>query len=200
MSEESFHDVMARLRTGNDAAAAEVFQRFAHRLIGLARTHLESRLRQKVDPEDVLQLVYKSFFVRFAKGQFAPEDWDSLWSLLTVITVRKCGRERDRYFASKRDVRAEVSATHADAAPDTCWEAVGRVPTPYEGIMLSELVDQVLRGQDERDRAITTLALQGNDVADIAREIGCSTRTVYRVLDGVKEHLQRLHNGEHEGA
>ena len=52
---------MARLRAGDNAAAAEVFRRFANRLIGLARTHLDARVRQKVDPEDVMQSALKSF-------------------------------------------------------------------------------------------------------------------------------------------
>ena len=35
--DHAFDDLMTRLRAGDDAAAAEVFRRFTHRLIGLAR-------------------------------------------------------------------------------------------------------------------------------------------------------------------
>ena len=55
---------MGRLRSGEDEAAREVFVRFAARLAGLARRHLDVRLAVKVDPEDVVQSAYKSFFVR----------------------------------------------------------------------------------------------------------------------------------------
>ena len=55
---ESFDDVMGRLRAGEQSAAAtEIFHRFARRLIGLARTRLDDRVRGKVDAEDVLQSV-----------------------------------------------------------------------------------------------------------------------------------------------
>jgi hypothetical protein len=39
--DDSFADRMLRLRQGDEAAAAGVFDRFAHRLIGLARLRLE---------------------------------------------------------------------------------------------------------------------------------------------------------------
>src|SRR5580692_11428902 len=93
----SFDTVMQRLRAGDDEAAADVFRRFADRLIGLARSRLDERLRQKVDPEDVMQSVFKSFFRVQADGKLDLANWDSLWALLTVITLRKCGH-RIEYF------------------------------------------------------------------------------------------------------
>src|SRR5690242_9456367 len=59
-SEPSFADLMARLRAGDDAAAAALFQRFATRLIALARGRLDGLVRRKVDPEDVVQSVFRS--------------------------------------------------------------------------------------------------------------------------------------------
>ena len=53
--ERSFDDLMARLRAGDADAARSVFERYTERLIALARSRLGKRLRQKVDPEDVLQ-------------------------------------------------------------------------------------------------------------------------------------------------
>ena len=61
---DSFDDVITRLRDGDSEAATEIFHRFAARLIALARTRLDSRVRQKVDPEDVVQSVFRSFFIR----------------------------------------------------------------------------------------------------------------------------------------
>src|SRR4051794_22331363 len=93
----SFDNIMTRLRAGDDGTTREVFRRFAARLIGLARSQLDSRIIRKEDPEDVVQSVYRSFFRRAADGQFACDTWGDLWSLLTVITVRKC-RDRADYF------------------------------------------------------------------------------------------------------
>ncbi len=108
-AEPSFDDLMARLRAGDQAAASQLFHRFACRLIGLARGRLDALVRQKVDPEDVVQSVFKSFFLRHASGQWDLGGWDGLWALLTVLTVRKCGRHAVHYRAGRRDVRREAS-------------------------------------------------------------------------------------------
>ena len=85
----SFADFLARLQNRDDAAAQELFERFTHQLITLALRHVESGLRHKVDPEDVVQSTFKSFFYRYGEGKLEVVNWNSLWGLLTLITVRK---------------------------------------------------------------------------------------------------------------
>jgi RNA polymerase sigma-70 factor (ECF subfamily) len=77
---DSFTELMTRLRAGEDAAT-EVFERYAQRLHGLARRHLDTVLKRKVDPEDVVQSAYKSFFFRYGDGTLEVRDWDNLMSV-----------------------------------------------------------------------------------------------------------------------
>ncbi|MHB1422693.1 MAG: ECF-type sigma factor [Gemmataceae bacterium] len=100
-------DFLTRLHQGDAEAARRLFDRFAHRLIGLARQRLDSRLRGKVDPEDVMQSVFKSFFRIQQEKAVAFSGWDDLWSLLTIIALRKCGHCVAYYRAACRDVRRE---------------------------------------------------------------------------------------------
>lgn len=189
-----FAEVMARLRAGDNAAAAEVFRRFANRLIGLARTHLDARVRQKVDPEDVMQSALKSFFVRHQGGQFDLAGWDNLWSMLVVITLRKCGHQVEHYRAACRDVQREQTPAPRsadDSAPS--WEAVAAEPTPSQAALLAEAVEQVMQSLgDDRERRILELSLQGYKPVEISTEVGRSERTVQRVLDRVRRRLQRM--------
>src|SRR6266852_848168 len=76
---DSFVEWLSQLQSGDDAAVREVFQRFSRRLIGLARKQFNAMLRNKVDPEDVVQSVYKSFFLRYGEGKLHVESWDNLW-------------------------------------------------------------------------------------------------------------------------
>jgi RNA polymerase sigma-70 factor (ECF subfamily) len=189
-ADTSFHDLMARLRHGDDSAAATIFHRFTGRLTALARHHLDSRLRQKVDPEDVLQSAYKSFFHRQADGSLAPSDWNELWSLLTVLTVRKCIRYRERFTAACRDVRVEATPPGDNSFSD--WQFLDREPMPEEGVMLAEAVERLLQGLDERDRDMVTLALQGYSAAEIGEQLNRPRRTIYRVLERIRKRLQRM--------
>jgi RNA polymerase sigma-70 factor, ECF subfamily len=189
-SDTSFDDVMSRLRAGDADAERQVFHRFANRLIGLARLHLDSRVRQKVDPEDVLQSAYKSFFVRFAQGQFDLGSWDNLWSLLTVLTVRKCNRWTTHFRVGKRDVNAEVAPGPDDSGPN--WQALATDPTPQEGVLLAELVEQLLHELPPVNQPILSLALQGHSAAEISELLNRPERTVHRVLKTVRERLEQL--------
>lgn len=184
-STNSFAQLMTRLRAGDQPAAAEVFHRFAERLIALARTRLDRQLRQKVDPEDILQSVYQSFFRRHLQGDFEVADWDGLWSLLTVLTVRKCGRWAERFRAECRDVNREQSLA-------ALGEALAREPTPAEAAALTDAVEYLLRHLEERDRAIVALTLQGYPAAEVAHQLGRPERTVFRILERVKKRLRRL--------
>jgi hypothetical protein len=64
----SFAEFLARLHNQDDAAARELFGRFAHQLLALALRHIDAGLRHKVDPEDVVQSAYKSFLSATALG------------------------------------------------------------------------------------------------------------------------------------
>jgi RNA polymerase sigma-70 factor (ECF subfamily) len=154
----SFDDVMARLGGGDPAAAAEVFARFTSRLIVLAQTRLDARLRQKVDPDDVLQSVHKSFFRCYGGGKFVLGGWDGLWTLLDVITVRKCADLAAYFHAEKRDIDREATPPAAEGNSGVSWAILARDPTPSEAAVLEETVERLLRGLEGRNRDIVSLA------------------------------------------
>ena len=192
-ADPSFTDLMSRLRNGDDDAATEVFRHFAQRLIQLARSRLDRLVRQKIDPEDVLQSVYRSFFRRHAQGHYELESWDSLWGMLTVITVRKCGLRAKHFRAACRDVQREVPLP---AVPDTGgieFEALAREPTPLEAAQLADVVEQLMRELEGRERDVLALSLQGYDTAEISTEVARSERTVQRVLKRIKRRLEEMH-------
>jgi RNA polymerase sigma-70 factor (ECF subfamily) len=189
--DQSFDDLMTRLRGGDDAAAAEVFGRFTHRLIGLARGRLDHLIRRKVDPEDILQSVYRTFFSRYAQGSFSLGSWDSLWGMLTVITVRKCDYRRKFFRTARRDVGREVAPPAADPAAPAI-EALARDPTPSEAARLAETVELLMRELTGREREMLALALQGCAVAEISARVARTERTVQRVLKRVRQRLEEM--------
>jgi hypothetical protein len=125
-ADNDFNRLMDCLRRGDEDAASEVFHRFARRLIALARSQLDSWIRTRVEPEDVVQSVFRSFFTRFEAGQFQFGNWDNLWTVLTLITIRKCANRLAFWQAAKRDLQREVSLPpHGDLLT----EALARDPT-----------------------------------------------------------------------
>jgi hypothetical protein len=106
---DSFAGFLGRLQSRDDTAARELFGRFTRQLIAVALRHIDAGLRHKVDPEDVVQSAYKSFFVRYGDGTLDVVNWNSLWGLLTLITARKCAERAAYHTAARRGVAREVA-------------------------------------------------------------------------------------------
>jgi len=195
---ESFPELMDRLRSGEDEAAREVFARFAARLVGLARRHLDGRLAVKVDPEDVVQSAYKSFFVRQREGTLEVGNWDGLWGVLTLITLRKCADRAAYYRADKRDVARELPGGAEDSRPGIAAEiAIDREPVPEEAAVLAETVEALFRAVDDPDeRAILELSLQGFTAAEISESLGRAERSVRRLRERIRKRLERMRDGD----
>ena len=182
--------LLADVLAGNQQAATDLFHRFANRLVGLARSRLDLDLRRKVDPEDVVQSVFGSFFRRHGAGEFDVQNWESLWSLLAVITVHKCGHKIRYYRAAKRDAGQELSAVQYTDDSVADWEAVAKDPTPSHAAMLGESLEELMKSLEERERKMLTLSLQGYTVEEISPQVGRSERTVRRVLERIRTQLE----------
>ena len=191
----SFAQFLARLQNQDDAAAQQLFERFAQQLIALAHRHIGAGLRHKVDPEDVVQSAYKSFFFRYGGANLEAVNWNSLWGLLTLITVRKCAERAAYHRAECRDAARELSPPRGDeAAP---WlEPFDREPTPLEAAVLSETVKHLLAGLDEEERPILELSLQGYTTREISERLGRAERTVRLLREGIRDRLERMQRSE----
>ena len=175
-------------------AAGAVFERFARRLIALARTHVDVRLQHKIDPEDVVQSVYKSFLLRYKDLPLDDETAGGLWSLLTLITLRKCA-DRVRYYRAEcRDVAREASAAPHSDAVEPWREAIGREPTPEQAAVLAETVESLLRDLTSQERPVVELSLQGYSTQEIGERLGRAERSVRRLRERVRRQLERLNS------
>jgi RNA polymerase sigma factor (sigma-70 family) len=198
--DESFDALMARLRARDEAAASLVWDRYVRQLISLARSHLNTLVRRKVDPDEVVQSVFRSFFLRQAAGQFDLTGWDGLWGLLAKITIRKCGHKVRHFYGPVHDVRKEVTPTVGDDESRLDWDGLSREPSPEEAASLIETVDGLMEGLADRDRQIVELRLQGYTVPEISAQVGRTEFTVEGRLKHIRKRLKEmLPPGEAEG-
>jgi RNA polymerase sigma-70 factor (ECF subfamily) len=189
---DSFTEWMTRLQARDADAGREVFLRFARQLIALARRQFGAGLQHRVDPEDVVQSAYKSFFRRCDEGKFDAANWDSVWGLLALITLRKCADRVEYHRAQCRDAAREVAAPPA-ASEGAPWpEAPGREPTPLEAAMLNETVERLLAGLDQDERLLLELSLQGYSTREISEQVGRAERTVRLLRERVRHRLERM--------
>jgi RNA polymerase sigma factor (sigma-70 family) len=191
-SESTFADLLARLRSRDSSAAGEVLQRYAQQLIRLASRRVVGALRRKVDAEDLVQSALGSFFRAEAETPFELHDWDNLWAVLATITLRKCGYQVRQFLTAKRNISLEgpLPATD-DSGAD--WQGLAREATPAEAAVLSDLVEQLLKGLDGKTRQIAELMLEGHTAVDIAPLVALTERSVFRQMARIRARLEELY-------
>ena len=91
----SDHSLLRRVRQGNADAPSELYLRYASRLLALAEKQTGAELARRVDPEDIVQSVFRTFFRRAAQGHYDIPVGEEIWKLLLVIALNKVrGRGR----------------------------------------------------------------------------------------------------------
>jgi RNA polymerase sigma-70 factor (ECF subfamily) len=170
--------------------AAQIETRFRERLLRIAKTRLDRRLVPRIDEQDVLQSVLRSFFVRHADGQFAFESWNEVWALLVLMTKRKCVKQAQVHFAECRDVRknSELSG----ATDGRMVNASSSESMPAESVLMAEASERLWEELSDREKDVLVLALDGRTIEQIGGELGRTQRTVRRLLGSVRERLERM--------
>lgn len=178
--------LIGRWQSGDVSAAEEIHYRYSQRLCALAEVQIGQRLRRRVDPEDIVQSVFRTFFRRAADGQFLIDHSCSLWHLLVRITINKVRLRAQYHHADKRNLAIEVYAGGEQLAP----EAVAREPSPEEAAALADEIETLLRRLEPPEIEILQLALQGHSTPEIAERLGRSRWTIRRVLDRIGHQLE----------
>lgn len=180
--------LLTRWRDGDQQAAAELYQRYADRLLALTRSRLSPKLAARFDAEDVVQSVCRSFFARARDGQFVLQQSDGLWQLLVAITLHKLRRQVKHHQAQKRAVSQEDNGQEVFGLP---VEALAHDPAPEEAVALADVLEEVMRGCRPLDCRIIEMRLQGHTLEEIAAQTQRSEVTVWRVLKRVRQQLER---------
>ncbi|MHB1423066.1 MAG: sigma-70 family RNA polymerase sigma factor [Gemmataceae bacterium] len=187
----SDQDLLQRLECGDAEAAAILFDRYAHRLIALARRRLDGRVRAKVDADDVVNSVMRTLCRRADEHSFHLDKSDDLWGLLVEITSRKCGRWNRHFRTRKRDIRREQPPP-TDSSSDNAPLAHA-APGPEDEAVLRETVERLLGSLgDDLARGVCEMRLQGHEINEIAAAMKCSESTISRKVRSIKDRLKEL--------
>jgi RNA polymerase sigma-70 factor, ECF subfamily len=183
----SDRSLLRRFRGGQPDAATELYLRYAERLRALAAGQVAPDLAPRLDPDDIVQSVFRTFFRRAAQGQYDVPDGEDLWKLFMIIALHKIRSAGRFHRAAKRDVRAtannlsDARAEHRLAAPDEAALATLRL-----------VIDELLSALPPSMRAIVELRVEGREVEEIAQRTQRSRRSVERALHEFRARLSPL--------
>ncbi len=171
-------------RAGNQEAAQQLFSRYLEKLVALARQRISQRLASRVDPEDVVQSVFRTFFQRAKQGQFTIEHEDDLCKLLVRITLHKTLRQVEFHRAAKRNPSLETG--QADESQERLLELLDDEPTPETANIFLDQLEHFLAQLKPQERQILELRMQGYSTEEIAQKLGTYDRRIRRIMERVR--------------
>jgi RNA polymerase sigma-70 factor (ECF subfamily) len=190
--DSSFADLIAGIRDGNQDAAASFVRQYEHVIRRQVRIHLtDPKLCRLFDTDDVCQMIFASFFVRAAAGQYDLEQPEQLLKLLATMARNKVAslarKQRARPADQQRieDSAAAESVKAAEAGPSTVCQ-------------LGELRREVDGRLSDEEKRIVDMRNEGRTWAEIAAQLGGTpsarcmqlTRALNRVAQelGIDDH------------
>jgi len=166
--EQSFRDLLQRVRSGDSQAAAELVREYEPEIRRAVRLRLsENRLRRVLDSMDICQSVLANFFVRASAGQFDLERPEQLLALLVTMARNRLLDHARRYSTERRDQQRVVSDNEEQLAA-----IADPATTPSQILSERELAEAVRRQLTEEERYLAEQRAEGRDWADLARELG----------------------------
>lgn len=174
-------DLVRRAAGGEEAALAELFDRYRPRLRQMIRLRMDRRLQGRVDPSDVLQEAYIDLAQKLPDYHRKPPMPFFLW-LRLVAGERLLRTHRHHLGAAMRDAGREISlyrgALPQASSVSLAAQLLGRITTASRAAIRAELqlqLQETLNAMEPIDREIIALRHfeeLSNDEA--AEELGLS--------------------------
>jgi len=160
---DSFDRLLEQAQAGDEAAMAELFDRYRKRLRQMVRLRLDRRLQGRVDSSDVLQDAYLEARQKLpaysAKGDLPFFLW-----LRLVVGQKLTDLHRHHLGTQKRDAARDVSIYRGPMPEATSFalaaQLMGKITTPSHAAIRAESklqLQDALNTMDAIDREVLTL-------------------------------------------
>lgn len=180
-------------KAGDEQAAEQLWARYFQRLMSFARKRMDGMKRRSQDEEDIAIAALTTLLQGAKEGRFPGlQDRDGLWPLLAKITERKVinlwKQERTQKRGGGRVRGESVFGSPRPDEPGLGIEGVAE-PVPedaFSQLLCSECNHLMHQLDDDSLRLIARRRLEGFSNVEIAKEVGCVTRTIDRKLERIR--------------
>jgi RNA polymerase sigma factor (sigma-70 family) len=187
-STSDFETLLERLRTGDEEAAWQLVCEYGPHVVAVVRRRLRRQIRARLDSQDLVQAVWKSFFLDMP-GIADLRSPEQLIKLLVELTQNKVvDAYRHHLYAERRRAAQEEAALHEENPECERWpaengvEIIGRDATPSQFAMAREHWQRMLHERPVVHQEVIRRRLMGQTYESIAATLGISERTARRVI------------------
>ena len=190
--------LVQRLRHGDQAAMAELFEMNRERLLRMIAIRMDSRLKGRIDEADVLQEAFLTLSGKITSFAQYPDMSPYVWMRLTVQD-RLIALHRRHIQAGKRDARREVSLSHKANSDDSSMDIADNLADSFSSVggkvarqEITRMVQETLAKMDERDREIILMRIfERMSNAEAAQALGLSANGASSRFSRAMDRLQR---------
>jgi DNA-directed RNA polymerase specialized sigma24 family protein len=186
-----FVEMVDRLRRRDQAAAESLFELVLpklRRIVASRLAHLS--LQNRIEPDDICQMVLANFFARVFDGQFVLQNPEDLAKLLAKLARNQVLDEARRLMAVRRGAGVGQAADPHEVLPHVASHEF----TPSRIVAGHELLDAMYRRLRPDEKTLADLRAQGHDWQSIAETTGGSAealrKKLARAYDRVIEELR----------
>ena len=196
-AEESVTNWIGQLKAGDQQAAQKLWERYVQRLLERARHKLGHAPRRAADEDDVVQSAFANLFLGVREGRFSKlDDRQDLWQILVLLTdrrvtdqLRRAGRRRDMEVGESKLSAPQDSQSHEAGIA----QLAAQEPTPEFAAQVAEQYHRLLDILgDDTLRQIAQWKMEGFTNEEVAKKLGCVTRTVERKLELIRQRWQEV--------
>jgi RNA polymerase sigma-70 factor (ECF subfamily) len=183
---EDFQLLLQRVRLGDDAALTELARCYEPEVRLTARVLLGRALRCHLDSIDLVQSVHHTLLLGLRENKFAIAGPQQLLGLAVTLVRRKVARHWRKLKRQRRT--DEIETTDLEAG------LLGTLPSteidPAESAQNADLLAQLDRHLDTKDRQLVELRLQGCSTAEAARRLGLDPDVLRVRLSRLRRRLR----------
>lgn len=163
---ETFDELLARARTGDDSAMMDLARRYEPEVRTVARLRLGPALRPYLDSIDLVQSVHRSLMRGLQDDKFELNRPEQLVALALTMVRRKAAH------AWRKLRRQERPNDAGGSLPDILLNIASPNVDATREADVRDAVEHLCKNLDPLDRQLLERSLQGYRTVEIARELG----------------------------
>ena len=184
---------IGQLKAGEEAALAQIHQRYWPALVELARRKLKGAPGRAVDEEDVAQEAFWSFYRTLRDGQIPRlENRHDLLAFLTHIIACKSVNQIKHEFMQKRGGGQVLGGATLTVLLEGRAHAGSGERDPLDNALLHDFYQHCLTRLPDNLREVAEFYLAGCAHKETADRLGCSLRSVERKIALILERWRQM--------
>jgi DNA-directed RNA polymerase specialized sigma24 family protein len=182
--EGHFHDLIIRVRAGDENASTEFARMFEPFILRVTRFEMRKfgKIRSRLGSSDICQSVFKSLFIGLKEGRFELNQPEHLRRLLRIMSRFKIMTEGRRLSVILREV------IDGGSTPDQADSG----PGPEKPVDDRDLADTVLGHFSEDELDLLQRRLDGQTWPEIAGDLDVEADTLRRRLERAIKRVRSI--------